>query len=79
MHRGRGPVTKRSDSEIKQLTLDLAVKSRPVHGHVSEGHQRAAVVSFVDSATIALRRDAIQRVRESGIFSVPDYAPKRKA
>ena len=71
-------MTKQSDNEIKQLALDLAVKPQPVRMNVLEERQGAAVFSFVDSATIALRRDAIQRVRESGIFSVPDHEPKRK-
>jgi hypothetical protein len=36
------------------------------------------VVSFVDPATLQLRREAIQRVQASGIFGLPRFSPKLK-
>lgn len=50
-----------------QLTLDFSVQTKPY-----EKSKRAAeIVTFVDAATIDVRRQAVQRLATSGVFAVP--------
>ena len=65
-------MTKRRETSADQLALDLSARAQPGRGLVAESPQRANVVAFADKATIDIRRDAVRRVQEAGIF-----APKR--
>jgi hypothetical protein len=49
----------------EQLRLKLEQTSPPAE-------KTATVVTFIDAGTRAVRRDAIERVKSSGIFHVPD-------
>jgi hypothetical protein len=55
----------------EQLSLDL--ESKPQSRSVELADQSLArpnVVTFADRATIAIRKDAINRVQASGIFEI---------
>lgn len=60
-----------AESYPQQLSLnfDISVEPKPA---VSAGVvKNSSVVTFVDSATIAVRRQAIERVLVAGIFAPP--------
>jgi hypothetical protein len=52
-----------------QLAFDLQVAKKSPADKADIGVDRLAVVPFIDRATLAIRRDAIQRVQTSGIFT----------
>lgn len=54
----------------EQLRLKLEQASSPAQ-------KTATVVPFLDAVTRAVRRDAIERVKSSGIFDVPDPSSTR--
>ncbi len=80
--RGRGgePVTRRRDDQDKQFRLELTAEAEPMNAGVKiEAPRDTVLVSFVDASTLAIRREAIRRVRASGIFSFPPRDPKLTA
>jgi hypothetical protein len=67
---GRQPVTnQRGNRDEEQLLLDLQQQKELSRGDRS--NPRSNVVSFVDAGTLDVRREAVMRVRASGIFAVP--------
>lgn len=54
---------------ISQLSFDLEAGRNPNKGHNGPAIQEN-VIHFVDSATLAIRREAIRRVEISGIFNL---------
>jgi hypothetical protein len=67
-------MTKQPEGEgaSEQLVLALPAKLS------SSASDTVKVVSFVDAATLAVRREAIRRVRNAGIFAVPDGLERLK-
>jgi hypothetical protein len=65
IHQVESEVDMPKDSEPQdgQYRLDLQVKGT--------FEQTSTIVSFVDSATRDIRREAIERVKKSGIFQLP--------
>jgi len=62
-------VVKRVVTEVpKQLSLSL--ENSPTRGAALATAKSATVVRFVDAQTMSVRRQAIERVAKSGIFSV---------
>jgi hypothetical protein len=53
------------EAPAEQLGLKLEQGPPPVQ-------KSAAVISFIDAGTRAVRKDAIERVKNSGIFEPPD-------
>jgi len=51
----------------EQLRLNLGETQKPV-----SSNGVATVVSFVDAGTLAVRREAIERVKARGIFQAPN-------
>jgi hypothetical protein len=62
-------VKKHKGDESRQLCLDFGARNEPT-AFDSQPARGPRVVSFVDATTLALRREAIRRVRQSGIFSI---------
>jgi hypothetical protein len=54
------------NSSPQQLTLDLSAARNE-----SLGHSGACVQNFVDSGTLAIRRQALERVKAAKIFALP--------
>lgn len=52
----------------EQLRLNLGEKPKPAGTNES-----SKVVSFVDAGTLAVRREAIERVKARGIFQPPEF------
>jgi hypothetical protein len=52
----------------EQLRLNLAENPKPANTS-----DRSTVVAFVDAGTLAVRRDAIERVKARGIFQAPEF------
>jgi hypothetical protein len=71
-------VTKRGRDEPEQLSLDFAAPSGNSRKHNVQPVARPNIVGFVDAGTVALRREAIRRVKSSGIFAVPDGLTRLK-
>lgn len=62
-------MSKRKDRTEPQLSLQLTEQPRKAHD--AQQWERPKVISFVDSATQAIRQDAKDRVRAAGIFAMP--------
>ena len=65
-------MSKKSDDSTRQLAFDFSNTMNPgAETNLPATQEPANVVSFVDAATLAVRRDAIKRVQASGIFALP--------
>jgi hypothetical protein len=67
---GSSAVPDTDPTSAEQLRLNLEQTPTAVQ-------KTATVVPFVDAETRAVRRDAIERVRNSGIFEPPSSPPPR--
>jgi hypothetical protein len=63
-------MTNRPDDSGEQLSLDFAAKTQK-DKNAPAVRPPQNVVPFVDATTLAIRRDAVRRVRSSGIFPAP--------
>jgi hypothetical protein len=70
MESGSSAVPDTDPTSAEQLQLNLEQAPTAVQN-------TATVVPFVDAQTRAVRRDAIERVRNSGIFEPPNSLPPR--
>lgn len=69
MLRGATMAKWRNDA-TEQFSLDLTPEMTEV-GYATEAPRSRNVVSFTDANTLAVRREAIRRVKLSGIFTPP--------
>lgn len=56
-----------------QFSLDLQVTAKRTP-HSTSSASAPKIVGFLDSGTLAIRRDAIKRVQSSGIFPAPAFS-----
>lgn len=59
------------DKKRDQMSLNLITPHREIR---DQSLARSTVANFVDANTLSVRRDALRRVQEAGIFE----APKKK-
>lgn len=69
---------KRSGKVPDQLSLDLSPPKEGGKPLVQSAPATSSVVRFVDASTVALRQEAVRRVREAAIFALPSSLDRRR-
>jgi len=65
----------RKKTDESQLSLSLAARSKD-QAAGSAIPRKPILISFVDSTTLKIRREAASRVKSAGIFSLPSKSKR---
>lgn len=71
-------MTKRGRQEPEQLSLNFSSQCDDSLKFDAELLSGLNIVTFVDATTLALRREAIRRVKNAGIFAAPEWSTRLK-